>query len=184
MTESKTRVCPIERSGSLDNKLRRWLQNPLKILLPYLKPGMSVMDIGCGPGFFSIEIAKMIGDNGKLYSVDLQEGMLDIIRKKISGTELESRIELIKSNEDGFIILAKVDFILAFYMIHEVPNKEKLFKLLKNVLNDNGKLLFIEPKLFHVSKKEFQTSLDIAKSAGFKTAEGPKIIFSHSAILC
>lgn len=38
-------------------------------------------------------------------------------------------------------------------MIHEVPDKENLFKLLKNILNENGRFLIVEPKLFHVSKK-------------------------------
>ena len=73
MNEQKTKVCPVELSGSLDNKLRRWLQNPNKLLAPYLKSGMKVLDMGCGPGFFSIEIAKMIGSDGKVFSVDLQE---------------------------------------------------------------------------------------------------------------
>jgi len=159
MTETNTRVCPVELSGSLDNKWRRWLQNPQKILSPYISSGLKVLDIGCGPGFFSIEIAKMIGDKGKLYSVDLQEGMLNLIKKKIAGTELESRIHLIKSDVDGFSLPEKVDFILAFYMVHEVPDKENLFKLFKSFLNANGKLLFIEPKLFHVSKKEFELLL-------------------------
>lgn len=181
--EDKTRICPVEYSGSLDNKWRKWFQNPQKILAPYLKPGIKVLDIGCGPGFFSIEIAKMVGENGKVYSVDLQEGMLNIIKNKIAGTELESRIQLIKSNDDGFNIPEKVDFILAFYMVHEVPDKDNLFKLLKNLLNDNGKFLFIEPTLFHVSKKEFESSLQKAANAGFKVAEGPKLTFSHSAVL-
>ena len=183
MTETNTRVCPVELSGSLDNKWRRRLQNPQKILSPFLSPGLKVLDIGCGPGFFSIEIAKMIGDKGKLYSVDLQEGMLNLIKKKIAGTELESRIHLIKSDADGFSLPEKVDFILAFYMVHEVPDKENLFKLFKSFLNANGKLLFIEPKLFHVSKKEFELSLQLAKNAGFNISKAPKLAFSHTAVL-
>ena len=50
---------------------------------------MKVLDIGCGPGFFSIELAKMVGKGGKIFSVDLQEVMLQKIRNKIQGTELE-----------------------------------------------------------------------------------------------
>lgn len=183
MNDSKTRVCPVELSGSLDNKIRRWLQNPDKILAPYLKPGITGLDMGCGPGFFSIEIAKMIGRNGKVYSVDFQEGMLNQIKKKIKGTELEKRIHLIKSDGDNFVVPAKVDFILAFYMIHEVSDKENLFKLLKNILNENGRFLIVEPKLFHVSKKEFELTLQKAEQAGFKITNGPKLPFSHSAIL-
>ncbi len=181
--EDKTRVCPVEYSGSLDNKWRKWFQNPQKILTPYLKPGMKVLDVGCGPGFFTIEIAKMIGDTGKVFAVDLQEGMLNQIRNKIAGTELQLRVQLVKSEIDGFNIPEKVDFILAFYMVHEVPDKDNLFKLLKSVLNEKGKFLFIEPTLFHVSKKEFESSLQKAVNAGFKVSDGPKLTFSHSAVL-
>ncbi|MBK7630065.1 MAG: class I SAM-dependent methyltransferase [Ignavibacteriales bacterium] len=183
MTDPKIRVCPVELSGSLDSKIRRWLQNPQKLLSPYLTDGMKVLDVGCGPGFFSIDIAKMIGENGKVFSVDLQQGMLNLIRKKIAGTELESRIQLIKSEVNGFSIPEKVNFILAFYMVHEVPDKDNLFKLLKNTLLENGRFLLIEPKLFHVSKKEFESTLKKAEQAGFKITKGPKLPFSHSAIL-
>ena len=53
MRDNKKRVCPVERAGSLDNHIRRWLQNPAKILGPYIKERMKVLDLGCGPGFFS-----------------------------------------------------------------------------------------------------------------------------------
>ena len=183
MTSEKNRVCPVEFSNSLDNKIRRCLQNPQKILKPFINEGMKVLDIGCGPGFFSIELAKMVGNSGKVFAVDLQEGMLQKIRDKIKGTELEERIILIKSEQDRFTVPEKVDFILAFYMVHEVPDKNKLFEALINILNDKGQFLLVEPKLFHVSQKEFSTTLQIAEKAGFKINKGPKLLFSFSAIL-
>ena len=59
MIKKRYRVCPVEIAGGLDNRVRRWIQNPRKILSPYIKVGMKVMDIGCGPGFFSNEMAEM-----------------------------------------------------------------------------------------------------------------------------
>lgn len=183
MSDDRNIVCPVELAGSLDNKIRRWLQNPQKILTPYIKEKMKVLDIGCGPGFFSIEIAKMVGVNGKVFSVDLQEGMLKKIRDKILGTSLEGIIETIKCEEDEIVLPEKVDFILAFYMVHEVPDKEKLFETLLNLLNEKGKLLIVEPKFFHVSKKEFELTIDSAREMGFKATQGPKLPFSFSSIL-
>jgi ubiquinone/menaquinone biosynthesis C-methylase UbiE len=183
MERDKNRVCPAELAGSLDNKIRRWFQNPQKILVLYIKEEMKVLDIGCGPGFFSIELAKMVGNNGKVFSVDLQEGMLQKIRNKIQETELEDRIKLIKSEGDQVNIPEKVDFILAFYMIHEVPNKNRLFEALKNVLSEKGQFLIVEPKFFHVTKKEFGLTMQIGKKAGFKVTQGPKLSFSFSSIL-
>ena len=69
-------VCPAALAGSLDNRIRRWFQNPQKILSPYIKEGMTVLDIGCGPGFFSVEIAHLVGKTGRVIAADLQEGML------------------------------------------------------------------------------------------------------------
>ncbi len=183
MNEDRNKVCPVELAGSLDNKLRKWFQNPQKILADYIKPGMKVLDMGCGPGFFSVEMAKMVGKSGKIYSADLQEGMLQKIRDKIKGTNLESIIHLIKCDKAKFVVPDKVDFILAFYMVHEVPDKDKLFELLRGLLNKNGQFLIVEPKFFHVTKKEFNITMEKAKKAGFNIYPGPKLPFSFSAIL-
>jgi ubiquinone/menaquinone biosynthesis C-methylase UbiE len=183
MKEDRNRVCPVELANSLDSKIRRWLQNPKKILSPFVKEGMKVLDVGCGPGFFSVELAKMVGAHGKVYSVDLQEGMLQKLHNKIQGTSLEKIIQLIKCEKDEIVIPEKVDFILAFYMVHEVPDKEGLFVALKNFFNENGEFLIVEPKLFHVSKKEFASTISKAEAAGFKAAEGPKLPFSFSSVL-
>ena len=76
MKNINTRVCPVALSGSLDNRIRRWLQNPEKILRPYITEGMAVLDVGCGPGFFSLEMARMVGKSGRVIAADMQEGML------------------------------------------------------------------------------------------------------------
>ena len=183
MTEERTRVCPVELANSLDNKIRRWLQDPQKILSSYIKEGMKVLDVGCGPGFFSIELAKMVGKDGKVFSVDMQEGMLQIIRNKINGTSLEGIIKLIKCEQGEIIVPEKVDFILAFYMVHEVPDKDKFFRTMKNILDEKGAFLIVEPKFFHVTKKEFDVTIGKAEAAGFKAAQGPKLAFSFSALL-
>jgi ubiquinone/menaquinone biosynthesis C-methylase UbiE len=183
MKADKNRVCPVELADSLDSKIRRWLQNPQKILSPFVKEGMKVLDVGCGPGYFSVELAKMVGISGKVYAADLQEGMLQKLNNKIRGTSLEKIIQLIKCEKDDIVVPEKVDFILAFYMVHEVPDKNKLFKTLKNIVNDNGEFLIVEPKLFHVSKKEFASTISKAEAVGFKSAEGPKLAFSFSSLL-
>ena len=84
MTKINERVCPVALSGSLDNGIRRYLQNPQKILRPYINEGMTVLDVGCGPGFFSIEMARMVGKSGRVIAADMQEGMLQIIKVKIN----------------------------------------------------------------------------------------------------
>ena len=105
-------VCPVKRAGALDSKLRKLVQNPQKILKPYIREGMTILDVGCGPGFFSVEIAKMLNGTGKVIAADVQEGMLAIIKGKIKGTPLEQRIELHQSSFENIGVAEKVDFFL------------------------------------------------------------------------
>jgi len=65
-------VCPVEKAGILDNRLRRLVQDPKIILKPYLKEGMIALDVGCGPGYFSLDMARMVGKTGRVIACDLQ----------------------------------------------------------------------------------------------------------------
>lgn len=182
MNARKNRVCPVELAGSLDNRIRRWFQDPRKILGPYIKDGMTVLDMGCGPGFFSIELAKMVGQSGRVIASDLQEGMLQKLRNKIQGTELEERITLHKCEKNKMGVSEGVDFVLAFYMLHEIPNQEAFFNEIKSILKPNGQVFIVEPP-FHVSKTGFEETIRKARDAGFTLIERPKVLLSKSMIL-
>lgn len=182
MGDRKNRVCPVERAGTLNNRFRRWLQNPWKILTPYIKEGMRVLDLGCGPGSFTIDIAEMVGKSGRVIAVDLQEGMLQKLRDKIQGTELEERITLHKSNENRIGVSEKVDFVLCFYVVHELPNQKEFFQELKSILKPEGQALIVEPPI-RVSKRAFEETIADARDAGFIPAEGPKVFLSKTVIL-
>ena len=143
---------------------------------------MTVVDIGCGPGFFSIDMAQMVSETGRVIAVDLQEEMLQKIRGKIQGTELERRITLHKCEDNKIGLSEIVDFVLLFYMVHEVPNKEKFFNEIGSILKPNGQIFIVEPP-FHVSKTAFEETIRKARDAGFMEIERPKIIFSKTVIL-
>lgn len=183
MSKPNTSVCSVEHAGSLDNSLRRIFQNPRKILSPYLQEGLTVLEPGCGPGFFTLDIAKLVGENGKVIAADLQEGMLNIIKGKIEGSELEHRIVLHKCEQDKIGVTEKVDFVLLFYMVHEVADKKSFFTEISALLKTNGKLLIVEPPI-HVSKAAFEDSLEIAKSCGLKIISRPKMFPDKVALLC
>ena len=180
--DKNTRPCPVELAGGLDNNMRRLFQNPRKLLKPYISEGMTVLDLGCGPGFFTMEIAKLLKDSGKVIAADLQEGMLEKVNNKIKGTELEQRIEIHKCENDRIGVTENVDFVLAFYMIHEVPDQDKLLEELKSILKPNGKIYIIEPK-FHVPKKSFEIMIDKIKTLGFEITDRPKVFFSRTVLL-
>jgi ubiquinone/menaquinone biosynthesis C-methylase UbiE len=182
VVKEKNRVCPVALAGSLDSKIRRWLQNPRKILGPYVKEGMKVLDIGCGPGFFSIELAQMVGKSGRVIAMDLQEGMLQKLREKIQGSELEERITLHKCEKNCFGLSELVDFALAFYMVHEIPDQERFLNEIKSVMKPNGQVLIVEPPL-HASKKDFEETIKKAQDAGFMVVNRPKMFLNKAVTL-
>jgi ubiquinone/menaquinone biosynthesis C-methylase UbiE len=124
----------------------------------------------------------MLNDSGKVIAADLQEGMLEKVKNKILGTELEKRIEIHKCEENKIGITENVDFVLCFYMVHEVPDQDNLFRELRSILNPNGQIYIIEPN-FHVSKKSFQDMINRIEGIGFEINERPKIFFSRAVLL-
>lgn len=182
MIDRRKRVCPVELADSLDSRIRGWIQNPRRILGSFIHEGMTVLDVGCGPGFFAIEIAKMVGPSGRVIAADLQEGMLEKVRAKIQGTPLESRVRLHRCQEAEIALSERVDFVLAFYMVHELTDQTAFFAEIRDVLNPDGQLLVVEPPL-HVTRREFEAMLRIARDAGFTAAEGPRVLFSKSVLL-
>lgn len=180
--EKQPYVCPVELAGSLDNLLRKAVHNPRKILGPYISKNMTVLDLGCGPGYFTTELARLVGDEGKVIAADLQQGMLEKVIGKIRGTDLERRVVIHKCQDDKTGVPEKVDFILAFWMVHEVPDQQKLFGELKSILKPDGRIWIIEPRI-HVGKSSFKKMITICESAGFEIIERPKVCLSRTVIL-
>lgn len=182
MGNEHVRVCSWRCAGFLDNWIRRSLHNPDKIVGQYIEKGQTVMDLGSGPGMFSLAMARMVGEEGKVISVDIQEEMLQILRQKSERAGLQSRIHLHKSLPDKIGIEEMVDFALAFYMVHEVPDKEKFLREVASVIKPEGRFLIVEPK-FHVSGPSFKETVGIAVESGLKLISRPKVFFSRAALL-
>jgi len=178
------RVCPADRAGSLTGRFRSLIHNPVKILGPYIGAGDTVLDFGCGPGYFTCTMAEMVGEEGKVIAVDLQEEMLEMLRKRAGERGLLSGIETHKAETNTMNLRAagELDFALAFYVIHEVPDKERLFREIHELLKPGGKLLLIEPK-FHVKKYEFERILGHALENGFELIESSMGFFEMRALL-
>ncbi|MCG8334599.1 MAG: class I SAM-dependent methyltransferase [Proteobacteria bacterium] len=175
-------ICPVERAGGFDAWYRKWFQNPDKILGPLVKEGMAVIDYGCGPGFFTVSMANLVGESGKVVAIDIQEGMLELLNKKIRNSDIKKRIVLHKCDDENIAITEPIDFILAFYVIHEVPHKNILFEKFNSILKPHGKILIVEPPI-HVSRAGFNKSLKIAQNNGFTLEKGPGMLFSKTALL-
>ncbi|MGA2623747.1 MAG: class I SAM-dependent methyltransferase [Bacteroidota bacterium] len=188
-TESNTsmgaHVCPWYVGYLLANPLRRLLQSPERILSTYVKKGMTVLEIGPGMGFFSLPMARLVAESGRVLCVDVQERMIRTLKKRAAKAGLSERIEARVCTSTSLQIdefAAKIDFALAFAVVHEVPDVKKLLSEIYGLLRNDGVLMLSEPK-GHVTQEDFQLTLSIARNLGFKILESPEIRRSHSAVL-
>ncbi len=181
-TPVRNRICPVEHAGALELNIRRLLQNPKTLLRPYINENMTVLDVGCGPGFFTLGIAELVGESGKVIAADVQEGMLEKLAEKVKKSDIGHRIQLHACRHDGIALSQKVDFILVFYVLHEVPDQEAFLKEIKSLLRQNGKAFIVEPK-FHVSEDDFLKAIRIMKQIGFTVVAEPKVFFSRAVLV-
>lgn len=177
------KVCPWWLSFFIGNTLRRFIHNPDRILADLIKNGQTVVDIGCGPGFFTITMAEMVGEDGSVIAADIQSKMLDFVHDRAVKAGLESRIQFHHCNNDGIDIEDKVDFILAFYMVHEVKDIESFFAEIVNILRPNATFLLVEPKI-HVTSYYFEKTVKAAINAGLKPMTVLNIKGSRSLLFC
>ena len=182
-TGTSTHVCPWWLAYTFDNSIRRWIHRPRKLLTPYVKDGMHVIDIGCGMGVFTIAMAELVGDSGSVTALDVQEKMLEITMKRARKAGIDHRIQTVQGSSEQVTGSAPIDFALAFWMIHEVPDRFAFFKQISNALKPYGLLLAAEP-IMHVSRKNFDQTLSAAAGAGLvPRARQPEIRFSWSRLL-
>lgn len=181
-----THVCPWWLGYVLLNPIRNLLQDPARFLSPHLEQGMTAIDIGCGMGYFSIPMAKAVGETGRVIAVDLQQKMLDSLMLRAENAGLSHRLEprICESNTLGISDLnEQVDFALAFAVVHEVPDPLGLFGQIYRALKKKGRLLIAEPS-FHVSEKEFNDTVHNAVICGFTMVSVyPKKIWGRSVLL-
>ena len=140
------------------------------------------MDVGCGMGYFTLELAELVGDNGQVIAVDLQQEMLDITLKRATKKGLEHRIILHRAAPTAIGFTTPVDFVLAFWMVHETPDPEKFFAEIVSILKPAGKIVYTEPA-FHVSDKKYHKILSAAQKSGLTKSQDLKIALSRATLL-
>jgi 2-polyprenyl-3-methyl-5-hydroxy-6-metoxy-1,4-benzoquinol methylase len=175
-------VCPWWLAYTFDNPLRKFLHDPAALLAPYVREGMTVADIGCGMGYFSLAMARMVGEKGTVIAVDIQQEMLDKLRKRAEKHGLARKIRPVLAAKGDLRLKENIDFVLAFWMVHETGDIPGFLKQVWSLLKPGAALLIAEPRL-HVSSGTFGEILRHARAAGFNVSEGPKVRISRTAVL-
>jgi ubiquinone/menaquinone biosynthesis C-methylase UbiE len=175
-------ICPWWLAYTIDNPLRLFFHRPARIFGSYVTEGMTVLDVGCGMGFFSIGLAKLVGSQGRVNAADAQQKMLNTLIRRAEKAGMSDRISIHRCEPNDLGLEIPVDFILAFWMVHEVPDTDNFFRQIRLCLKPKGKVLIAEPKI-HVSSKRFQEILESAQRSGLNCSGRLSIRFSRSAVL-
>ncbi len=181
VTTSK-HTCPWWLLFTFDNPLRRLIHNPIKLLAPYVSAGDTVLDVGCGRGGFSIDMAQLVGQEGRVICADVQEEMLAGLQQRAARAGLTDRIQLRQSTPDHIGLVEPLDFALAFWMVHEVRRPELFLSEIYEHLQPHGRFLIVEPRI-HVSAAAFRHTVTLAENAGFRPVDSPRVRLSRSLLL-
>ncbi|MGZ4400483.1 MAG: class I SAM-dependent methyltransferase [Gaiellaceae bacterium] len=178
-------VCPWWLGYVLASPVRRLWQSPSEILRPHVREGMTVLEPGPGMGFFTLELARLVGAQGRVIAIDVQPRMLAGLRRRVRRAHLSDRVEtrLVEAERLPLSDLSgSADFALAFALVHEVPDPAGFFADLHDALRPGARLLVAEPS-GHVSAPAFERTLELASAAGFSLESRPAIKSSRSALL-
>jgi predicted methyltransferase len=178
-------VCPWWLGYLLASPVRRLWHKPEEILAPYVKSGMTVLEIGPGMGFFTLPMARMVGENGLIICPDVQEKMLRSLVRRAKRAGVEKRVvttQVVPGSLSIAEFAAHVDFTLAFAVVHEVPDQENLFREIHQSMKPGALLLISEPK-GHVSSDSFNIMLTLTKQLGFEWVSASAIKRSLSVVL-
>jgi SAM-dependent methyltransferase len=179
------RVCPWWLGYLLASPIRKLAYRPAKLLAPYVRPGMTVLEPGPGMGFFTLDLARLAGGTGRVIAVDIQPRMLDRLRRRAAKAGVLDRLDA-RLVEAGSLELADVagavDFTLAFAMVHEMPDAAAFFREVAQASKPGAHLLLGEPS-GHVTAAQFDAELQMASEAGFTRVGEPKVRGNHAALL-
>jgi len=169
----------------LASPIRRLQYHPHQVLSPYVRDGMTVLEPGPGMGFFTLELARLVGPSGRVVALDLQPRMLEGLKRRAAKAGLLERIvtRQAASTSLGVGDLAgSVDFALAFAVVHELPAATSFFAEVAATLKAGACVLLAEPS-GHVKPTQFEAELQAAVRAGLKPVEHPTIRRSRAVLL-
>ncbi len=161
-------ACPYWVGYLLASPLRKLAHDPHKLLAPYVREGMTVVEPGPAMGFFTLELARLVGPHGKVVAIDVQPRMLAKLAQRARKAGLESRLDLREPKGDSMNVddlAGQVDVVLASAVVHELPNVPLFFQEMHLALKPQGLLLLAEPP-GHVTRSAWETTLRTAFTAG------------------
>ena len=176
MMEHADRVMSVAEAHKLDNPDRpQWLPPDRIVGLLPLRSGATVADIGAGTGYFAIPIARAAGPGGKVFTIDLQPEMLDLLRKKLAAAGAPSNIELIHGKADATTLPERsCDLAFIANVWHELPDHAAALREFRRILKPDGALAVVDwrPDAAHPPGPPIEHRIPAAEVLGTLTAHG------------
>ena len=156
--------------------LRPCFQSPGRILGRHVEAGMTVLDVGCGEGFFSLPLVRLVGSRGRVVCVDVEAEVIERLRKRAARAGLSGRIDARVWEErcvEADELTGRVDFALAFYVVHHAADARALMAGVHKALKPGGRFLVVEPG-HHASVREREAVEMEGRRAGFEVLDHPR----------
>ena len=129
----------------LERRERELEEDPdLAMRLIRVARGSTVADLGAGSGYFTIRLAKAVGTEGKVYAVDIQQGMLDLLQRAVTKEKLTNVTPVLGAADDPRLPAASLDLVLMVDVYHELSSPQTTLGHLKNALKPGGRLVLLE----------------------------------------
>jgi ubiquinone/menaquinone biosynthesis C-methylase UbiE len=177
-------VCPVWVGYLLLSPLRKLVENPKKILGPHLRQGMTVVEVGPGMGYFSIPMAMMVGPEGRVVCVDIQDGMLQRLRRRAERRGLGEVIETRMCGRESLgldDLDGRADFVFAMHVVHETGDPTRFLAECARTLAPGGRLLIGELR-GHVSEADFERTRQQTLATGLVEVPPGTNANKHSAL--
>lgn len=112
-----------------------------------VKPGMTVCDMGCGNGFYSLPIAKRLEDSGQVFGVDVQPEMLGFLRERMEEQGVENIVPILGSYHNPHLPRNSVDLVLMVDVYHEFSHPEQMLTAIRESLKPGGQVVLVEYRM-------------------------------------
>ena len=131
----------------LDRSEREAEEAPTRALqIVGIAEGSTVADVGAGSGYFTERLARLVGPGGRVFATDIQQGMLDLISRRVEQHGLRNVTLVLGEPANPRLIAASVDLVLMVDVYHELGDPMTVLRHLRAALKPAGRLVLIEYK--------------------------------------
>jgi SAM-dependent methyltransferase len=131
----------------LDRAEREAEEAPTRALaVMKIEAGMAVADIGAGSGYFTERLARLVGPKGHVYATDIQQGMVDLLRRRIERLGLTNVTPVLGEPANPKLAADSVDLALMVDVYHELWDPQAVLRHIRTALKPSGRLVLIEYK--------------------------------------